>query len=163
MGTMMKTSKSKKYVCSLLFVISVLLTGCKLNINNNANTKLSRIEIQTPGGTNVATLDKQTQSDVMNFFDEEAWELYSNTAPDQTLIPKFIIELYQEKTHTVIKSESSDDYEKIMTYTVYDNSDIVMVHICSDTAKAPLVSEEYLTFYYVGSENFFTALENATR
>ncbi len=48
-----------------------------------------------------------------------------------------------------------------MTYTVYDNSDIVMVHISPDTAKAPLVSEEYLTFYYVGSENFFTALENA--
>lgn len=157
----MKTNRLKKYVCSLLLIVSVLLAGCKPNINNDANAKLSRIEIQTPDGTNVATLDKQTQSDVTDFFDEEAWELYSDTAPDQTLIPKFIIELYQEKTHTVIKSESSDNYEKIMAYTIYDNSDIVMVHISPGTAKAPLVSEEYLTFYYVGSENFFTTFKNA--
>ena len=137
-----------------------MLAGCGANTNKDVNTKLTRIEIQNPNGTNVATLDKQSQSDVIDFFDDGEWNLATDF--DKTLTPKYIIELYQEKTPTVIKSGNSKDYEKILTYTVYEDSDVVMVRVSQDTAKVPLVSEETLTFYYIGSEDFFAALENVT-
>lgn len=137
-----------------------MLAGCGANTNKDVHTKLARIEIQNPNGTNVATLDKQSQSDVIAFFDDEEWNLCTDF--DKTLTPRYIIELYQEKTPTVIKSGNSNDYEKILTYTVYEDSDVVMVRVSQDTVKVPLVSEEALTFYYTGSEDFFAALENVT-
>lgn len=140
--------------------MAAMLAGCEQMADKNVNAKLSRIEIQNPDGTSVATLDKQSQSDVIDLFDNEEWNLCVDS--DKTLVPKYIIELYQEKTHTVIKSGDSDEYEKIMTYTVYEDSDIVKVRISQDTAKVPLVSEEDLTFYYIGSKDFFAALENMT-
>ncbi|MDE6015476.1 MAG: hypothetical protein K2H41_07260 [Acetatifactor sp.] len=151
---------TKKSLCWFLLITMAMLAGCGANTNKDVSTKLARIEIQNPNGTNVATLDKQSQSDVIDFFDDEEWNLCTDF--DKTLTPKYIIELYQEKTPTVIKSGNSNDYEKILTYTVYEDSNVVMVRVSQDTAKVPLVSEETLTFYYIGSEDFFAALENVT-
>ena len=45
-----------------------------------------------------------------------------------------------------------------MEYTTYKDSDNVKVVISKDAIKSGGVSEEDLTFYYKGTEQFFSAI-----
>lgn len=51
-------------------------------------------------------------------------------------------------------------YEKIMEYTTYKDSYIVKAVVSKGVIKSGGVSEEDLTIYYKGSEQFFSTLNN---
>lgn len=141
--------------CLLTVVLSVMLAGCK---EDTVGEKLCRIEISNAlEHGRVAVLEQQSQSDVSAFFDENNWmEVTENSGE---LTPQYVISLYQEKTPTVIKSENDEPYEKIMEYTTYENSETVKVSI-GDSAVNGVVSEEFLSGYYIGSDKFFSALSD---
>lgn len=54
-------------------------------------------------------------------------------------------------------------YEKIIEYTIYEDSDIVKAIVCKDMISGGFISEEDLTTYYMGSEDFFTQISNAAK
>lgn len=145
-----------KVYLSTIILIVCLLVGC-----GNNTEKMCRIEIRDENTTDIVTLEQQSQADVTAFFDEDNWTECESV--DEKLVPEYVIELYQEKTITKVQSEQKDSYEKIMEYTVYKDSDIVKVAISEDAIKSGTVSEKYLTFYYKGSEKFFSALDNALK
>lgn len=145
----------KTYVLVLLFMVC-FLTGC-----GNKAEKMCRIEIRDENGTDVITLEKQSQADVNDFFDEEEWVEYGSF--DEKLVPEYVIDLYQEKTSAMVQSDKENTYEKIMEYTTYKDSDIVKVIIGKDAIKSGGASEEDLTFYYKGTEQFFSALKSALK
>ena len=122
---------------------------------------MCRIEIRNENNTDVITLEQQSQTDVDDFFDEDEWNECENF--DEKLVSEYVIELYQEKTHTRVQPDKENTYEKIMEYTTYKDSDIVKVVISKDAIKSGGVSEEDLTFYYKGSEHFFSALNNVLK
>lgn len=149
--------KKSIFLSGLAVILSLLLTGCANNAQ--VSEKLCRIEIANAEKQNdVTVLESQRQSDVSEFFDENNW----TKAPENsgTLTPQYVISLYQEKTSTVIKPENDEPYEKIMEYTTYENSETVKVSISDDLVNG-VVSDEFLSGYYVGSEKFFSALQNA--
>jgi hypothetical protein len=131
-----------------------LLAGC-----GSKSEKMCRIEIQNQNGQEIVSLEQQSQDDVSTFFDEDEWTECDNF--DEKLVPKYVIELYQEKTSTKVQTDNKENYEKIMEYTTYEESDVVKVVICKDVIKSDLVSEADLAVYYNGSEKFFYALNNA--
>ena len=139
-----------------ILLIVCLLTGC-----GNKTEKMCRIEIRNENNTDVITLEQQSQTDVDDFFDEDEWNECENF--DEKLVSEYVIELYQEKTHTRVQPDKENTYEKIMEYTTYKDSDIVKVVISKDAIKSGGVSEEDLTFYYKGSEHFFSALNNVLK
>lgn len=141
----------KNAVWFILLSIICLLTGC-----GNETEKMCRIEIQSVDNTCITALEQQTQADIVNFFDEEHWIECEGT--DEDLVPEYTINLYQEKTHTLIQEEKEDAYEKIMEYTIYKDSDIVKMTISQAAIKSGLISEDNLTMYYIGSKNFFTSI-----
>ena len=59
---------------------------------------MCRIEIRNENSTDVITLEQQSQADVDDFFDEDEWTECENF--DEKLVSEYVIELYQEKTHT---------------------------------------------------------------
>lgn len=143
----------KRIYLLTILVIASLLTGC-----GNKTEKMCRIEIRNENSTDVVTLEELSQADVDDFFDEDEWTEYENF--DEKLVPEYVIELYQEKTHTRMQSDKENTYEKIMEYTTYKDSDTVKVVISKDTIKSGGVSEGDLTFYYKGSEKFFSAIKS---
>lgn len=142
----------KKIHFLILLLITCFLAGC-----GNEPEKLCRIKIQSEDSTSVVILDQQSQAEITNFFDEDNWTECENF--NEKLIPKYIIELEQEKTPTRFQSKKDTDYEKIMEYTTYEDSDIVKVVISKDTVKGSSLSKEDLIFYYMASENFFSSLK----
>lgn len=145
----------RTYLLTILLIVC-LLTGC-----GNKTEKMCRIEIRNENNTDVITLEQQSQTDVDDFFDEDEWNECENF--DEKLVSEYVIELYQEKTHTRVQPDKENTYEKIMEYTTYKDSDIVKVVISKDAIKSGGVSEEDLTFYYKGSEHFFSALNNVLK
>lgn len=144
-------------LCVMTVVLSVILTGCTKE--NTVSEKLCRIEISDAAEhSKVAVLEKQSQSDVTEFFDEDNWT--DSSEPNGEAVPQYTITLYQEKTPTVVKQENGESYEKIMEYTIYENSETVKVSIGGDIVNG-VVSDEFLSGYYVGSEKFFSALNKA--
>lgn len=145
----------RAYLLTILLIVC-LLTGC-----GNKTEKMCRIEIRNENSTDVITLEQQSQADVDDFFDEDEWTECENF--DEKLVSEYVIELYQEKTHTRVQPDKENTYEKVMEYTTYKDSDIVKVVISKDAIKSGGVSEEDLTFYYKGSEQFFSALNNVLK
>lgn len=139
-----------------LLLIVCLLTGC-----GNKTEKMCRIEIRNENNADVIILEQQSQADVEDFFNEDEWIECENF--DEKLSSEHVIELYQEKTHTRVQLDKENTYEKIMEYTTYKDSDIVKVAISKDAIKSGGVSEEDLTFYYKGSEQFFSALDDVLK
>lgn len=145
-------------LCGLVVIISLLFNGCT---NNNKGEKLCRIEISGAAKqNNIAVLEQLKQSDISEFFDENNWTEAVKISSE--LIPQYTISLYQEKTKAVIKSKNDEQYEKIMEYITYENSDIVKVTIGGDVINSS-VSNKYLSEYYIASEEFFSALDNALK
>lgn len=150
----------KKGYLFLFVMIICTLTGCGLKVQGKENEKLSRIEIKDAEGTDIVTLERLSNEEAACFFDDEDENWSIVNASDEGLVPQYVIDLYQEKTHTVIRTEDSDAYEKIMTYTTYENSDIVKVVVSENTVHN-MISEDSLTFYYTGTEEFFSTLNDA--
>lgn len=146
----------KKIYLLMTILIVCLLAGC-----GSKTEKMCRIEIRDENNTDIAVLEQQSQADVDEFFDEDKWTEYENF--DEKLVSEYVIELYQEKTPTRVQSDKENTYEKIMEYTTYKDSDIVKVVISKDAMKSGGVPEEDLTFYYKGSEQFFSALNNVLK
>lgn len=140
-----------------LFITLFLLMGCE----STKAEKLCRIEIQNPDGETIKTLDNQSQADITHFFNDGEWNMSANS--DQELTPQYIIDIYQKKTRTKIPSKDSDTYEKILTYTTYEDSDIVQVIVSKDTIHNQFLSDDELTFYYIGTDNFFSSLNDALK
>lgn len=143
--------------CVLTVILSVLLTGCTKE--DAVGEKLCRIEISNAAEhSSIAVLEQQRQADVSEFFDENNWTKTAENGGE--LIPKYVISLYQEKTPTIIKQENDEPYEKIIEYVTYENSETVKVSIGGDLVNG-VVSDEFISGYYVGSEKFFSALNKA--
>ena len=106
----------KKNLLLLIFslIFAVLLTGCTKE--DTVGEKLCRIEISDAlDHSSVAVLDRQSQADVSELFDENNWIEAAENSGSST--PQYVIALYQEKTPTAVKSENDEPYEKIMEYT----------------------------------------------
>lgn len=146
----------KKIYLLMAILVVCLLAGC-----GNKTEKMCRIEIRDGNNTDIVTLEQQSQADVDNFFNEDEWTECENF--DEKLVSEYVIELYQEKTHTRVQADKENTYEKIVEYTTYKDSDTVKVVISKDAIKSGGVSEENLTFYYKGSEKFFSALKNVLK
>lgn len=136
----------------IILIVMCLLAGC-----GDEPEKLCLIVIQSADGTGYATLERQTQEDVARLLDEENWVECAAVA--ESLSPKYILYLYQEKTHTLLGPENT--YEKTMEYTVYEGSDIVKATVCGDIMKGGFIAEEDLTVYYRGTEEFFSSVNSA--
>lgn len=143
------------YLTLVLSVIFVL-AGCGTKAE-----KMCRIEILNADLTNAVTLEQQSQKDVTEFFDEESWEACEDVDEPEITNIQYQIELYQEKTQTLIPDKDEDMFEKIAEYTTYCNSDMVKVVISENVIKSGLISEGNMTFYYKGSETFFDSLHKA--
>lgn len=144
------------FSCLLTLISSVMFAGCTKE--DTVGEKLCRIEISDAlEYSRVAVLDQQSQADVSEFFDEDNWTEAAENSGSST--PQYVIALYQEKTPTVIKSENDEPYEKIMEYTTYENSEKVKVSISGDAVN-DIVSDEFLSGYYIGSDKFFSALSD---
>lgn len=143
------------YLTLVLSVIFVL-AGCGTKAE-----KMCRIEILNADLTNAVTLEQQSQKDVTEFFDEESWEACEDVDEPEITNIQYQIELYQEKTQTLIPDKDEDMFEKIAEYTTYCNSDMVKVVISENVIKSGLISEGNMTFYYKGSEIFFDSLHKA--
>ena len=156
----------KRVYLFLLFIVICTLTSCGLRVEANEDKleKLYRIEIQDADGTNIVTLDEQSNKEMVHFFDDEDGKW--NTAlsySDEGLTPQYIINVYQEKTPTVIRTEDADAYEKILKYMTYEDSDIVKVVVDDNMIHGVTygIAEDALTFYYKGTEDFYSTLNNA--
>lgn len=144
----------KLLLCVLTVVMSAMLAGC----GSSKGEKLCSIEVLDASAHNrVAGLVLQSQSDITGFFDEDNWTEASE--PENEAVPQYIITLYQEKTPSVIKQENDKAYEKIMEYVTYENSKIIKVSVSDDLMNG-VVSDEFLSVYYVGSEKFFSNLSD---
>lgn len=138
----------------ILVLVFTAMTGCGKAVDE----KLCRIEIADSNYNVITVLEKQSQSDVSKFFNESDWK-ETEKATDN-LVSKYVITVYQEKTETVIKADSNDEYIKIMEYVTFENSDIVKVLIGGDIVKG-IVSDELLEEYYIASSDFFSEISNA--
>ena len=156
----------KRVYLFFVFITICTLTGCGLRVEANEDKmeKLYRIEIQDVDGTNIVTLEELSNKEMVRFFDDEdgKWNT-ALTYSDEGLTSQYIINVYQEKTQTVIQAEDGDAYEKVLTYTIFEDSDIVKVVVDDNTIHGVTygISEDVLTFYYKGTEEFFSALNEA--
>lgn len=139
---------------SILALVCIVITGC----NKQVDEKLCRIEIADSNHNIVAKLENQSQSDVTGFFDESDWK-ETNISTDN-LIPEYIISVYQEKTKTVIQTENAGEYEKIMEYVTFENTDVIKVSIGGDVV-GDIVSDDILDEYYTASSDFFSKIKAA--
>lgn len=151
---MKRTYRLLLLLSACMLLGAYMLTGCA-----GEREKLCRIEIHKGDSTDVILLEQQSQADTAAFFDEDQWT--ECELSDENLVPEYRIELYQESTPSVVRRQKEDSYEKITEYTTYEDSDIVKVTISGELIKNIQISEEYLTLYYRGSEDFFTALKHA--
>lgn len=140
---------------SILILICIAITGC----SKQADEKLCRIEIADSDNNIAAKLENQSQSDITEFFDESDWKETNDISFDN-LVTEYVISVYQEKTKTVIKTENDDEYEKIMEYITFENSDIVKVSISGDVV-GDIVPDDILDEYYIASSDFFSKINNA--
>lgn len=137
---------------SILIFVFLAITGC----SKASDEKMCQIEIADSNNTVIAKLENQSQSDVSEFLDESGWKQTQMAA--ENLTAKYVISVYQEKTKTVIKTDS-DEYEKIMEYVIYKNSDIVKVSIGEDAVNG-MISGNLLTEYYIASPDFFSEVDS---
>lgn len=137
---------------SILIFIFLAMTGC----SKASDEKMCQIEIADSNNTVIAKLENQSQADVSEFLDESTWKQTQTAA--ENLTAKYVISVYQEKTKTVIQTDS-DKYEKIMEYVIYKNSDIVKVSIGEDTVNG-MISGNLLTEYYIASPDFFSEVDS---
>lgn len=103
----------RTYLLTILLIVC-LLTGC-----GNKTEKMCRIEIRNENSTDVITLEQQSQADVDDFFDEDEWTECENF--DEKLVSEYVIELYQEKTHTRVQPDKENTYEKVMGNAIWWN------------------------------------------
>ena len=139
---------------AILILVFIAMAGCGKTVDE----KLCRIEIADSNYNVITVLEKQSQLDVSKFFNESDWK-ETEKATDN-LVSKYVITVYQEKTETVIKADSNDEYIKIMEYVTFENSDIVKVLVSGDIVKG-IVSDEFLEEYYIASSDFFSEINNA--
>lgn len=156
----------KKVYLLLLFITICTLTGCGLRIEakEDKDEKRYRIEIQDADGTNIVALEELSNDKMFDFFDDDGGNWNTEIAySDEGLTPQYVINVYQEKTLTVIPAEEADAYEKVLIYTTYENSDLVKVVVDDNVLHGVTygVSKDALTFYYKGTELFFSTLHDA--
>ncbi|MDE6471205.1 MAG: hypothetical protein K2L19_09325 [Eubacterium sp.] len=145
----MKKSVSLFIVFTL---VVIALTGC----GRAADEKLCRIEIVDSNQNVISIMENQSQSDISEFFDETQWK--ESEKPIDNPVTKYVISVYQEKTKTVVKTDS-DDYEKIMEYVIFENSEIVKVSIGGDVVNG-MVPDELFDEYYIASSDFFSRIND---
>ncbi len=146
--------------------VIVLLTGCillRVEADEDKDEKHYRIEIQDADGAELAVLEDLSNEEMDLFFNDKdtKWDT-TNTCSDEGLTLKYRINIYQEKTHTVIPADDADAYERVLIYSVYEDSDIVKMVVDENTLHGMtfgVISEENLTFYYQETEDFFQELK----
>lgn len=145
-----------KKLISLFGIVLMLFTvisGCSKTVDE----KLCRIEISDSKNNVIAVLENQSQADVTDFFDDAKW--METQPPADRLSTEYIVSVYQEKTKTVVKTANDDEYEKIMEYETFKDSDIVKVSIGGDIVNG-IISDEFLDGYYVASSEFFSKVNH---
>ncbi|MDE5983915.1 MAG: hypothetical protein K2H13_01500 [Eubacterium sp.] len=145
----MKKSVSLFIVFTL---VVIALTGC----GRAADEKLCRIEIADSNQNVISIMENQSQSDISEIFDETKWK--ESEKPIDNLATEYVISVYQAKTKTVIKTDA-DDYEKIMEYVIFENSEIVKVSIGGDVVNG-MVPDELFDEYYIASSDFFSKIND---
>lgn len=155
----------KMCLCFLLFLAICALTGCGLRVeaDEDKDEKHYRIEIQDADGAELAVLEDLSNEEMDLFFNDKdtKWDS-ANICSNKELALKYRINVYQEKTHTVIPADDADAYERILIYSIYENSDIVKVVVDENTLHGMtfgVISKENLTFYYQETEEFFQELQ----
>lgn len=141
----------------IMIISIIMMIGC----SRAENSKLCRIEIADKNQNIVAVLENQSQSDVSVLFDETDWKEIEK--PTEKLAAEYVVSVYQERTKTVIKNESDDEYIKIMEYVTFENSEVVKVSIGGDLVNGSASKElldEYLEDYYLASSDFFSKINN---
>ncbi len=160
----------KKRVWFVLLTLCFLLIGCE---REEELEKLCRIEIiEEDTSTIIKVMDFMTQMDVSDFLDEDEWGIQTEgnmseeeiheieTQVEQSeLIPEYRIILYQEKTKTLISLDNDEEYEKIMEYITYEDSEVVKAIVESDARKNMGLSDEFFSYYFEGTEEFFENLQ----
>ncbi len=162
----------KKLIWFILLALCFLLIGCDRDEEVEKLCKLEIIEEET--STIIRTIEFMTQSDVAGFFDEEEGEIESEKIigeeevheieeriEQSELIPEYRIIVYQEKTKTLLSLDNNEEYEKIMEYLTYQESDIVKETIESDAVKNMKLLESFNSYYFHGTEKFFENLWKA--
>lgn len=143
-----------------LFGIFVLVFIAMAGCSKVTDEKLCSIEITDSNQNIIVVLENQSQSDITEFFDESDWKEANNISLGN-LVAEYVISVYQEKTNTVIKSGSDNEYIRIMEYVTFENSDIVKVSIGGDVVGGT-VPDDVLDEYYIASSDFFLKINNAT-
>lgn len=160
----------KKLVWFILLALCFLFIGCR----QEEPEKLCKMEIvEEETSTLIRTVEFMTQADVAEFLDEEEGqtdmeitgeeeihEIETRIEQDE-LIPEYKIIIYQEKTKTLLSLEDNEEYEKIMEYFTYQQSDIVKGIIGNDAVKNMELAEEFRSYYFHGTEKFFENLWKA--
>lgn len=162
----------KKLIWFILLVLCFLLIGCGQEEEVEKLCKLEIMDEET--STIIRTIEFMTQSDVAEFFDEEEWETGDveiieeeetheiETKIEQSeLIPEYRIIVYQEKTKTLFSLDDNEEYEKIMEYLTYQESDIVKETIETDAVKNMKLPGAFSSYYFHGTEKFFENLWRA--
>lgn len=155
----------KVYLCFLLFLAICTLAGCGLQVeaDEDKDEKRYRIEIQDADGAELAVLEDLSNEEMDLFFNDKdtKWDA-TNACSDEGLTHKYRINVYQKKTHTVIPADDADAYERVLVYSVYEDSDIVKVVVDENTLHGMtfgVISKEDLMFYYRETEKFFQELQ----
>lgn len=162
----------KKIIWFVLLTLCFLLIGCQ---REEAVEKLCKIEIKKEDtSTIIKVMDFMTQGDVADFLDEDEWgmQIEDNMSEEEVheietkveqseLIPEYRIILYQEKTKTLISLDNNEEYEKIMEYITYQDSELVKVTVGSDAIKNMELPDELFSYYFEGTEGFFENLWEA--
>lgn len=141
----------------IMIISIIMMIGC----SRAENLKLCRIEIADKNQNIVAVLENQSQLDVSVLFDESDWKEIEK--PTEKLAAEYMVSVYQERTKTVIKNESDDEYIKIMEYVTFENSEVVKLSIGRDLVNGSASMElldEYLEDYYLASSDFFSKINN---
>lgn len=146
-------------------LICSLLTGCG---NTDVSEKMCRLEIISAEDSKVIkTLDNITQDDAAAFLDVNndmdisgfkfaEMDISDDEIEESELVPEYRIILYQKKTETIIKS--GDEYEKIIEFITYKDSDCIKMMILGDAAKGIDIDDDFLSIYYKGTDVFFDNL-----
>lgn len=162
----------KKIIWFVLVTLCFLLSGCE---REEEIEKLCKIEIvREDTSVIIKMMDFMTQGDVADFLDEEEWGMQVEDSMSEEevheietkveqaeLIPEYRIILYQEKTKTLVSLNNNQEYEKILEYVTYQDSELVKVIIESDTIKNMELSDEFRSYYFKGTEKFFENLREA--
>lgn len=144
-------------IFGILILLFTALTGC----SKAEQLKLCRIEIADKNQNVLTILENQSQSDINELFNEDSWTAIEK--PNDKLASEYVISVYQEKTKTVIETDSDNEYIKIMEYVTFENSEIVKVSIGKDLINGPAsdkLLDECLEDYYIASSDFFSKIHN---